>query len=313
MFASQISRALVRGRQAHTLSVAVSQLVQEECMDTMVTKICHSLHEAKANGAQVVAFPEASITSYSPEYIKSLGTEAVSKSIQRVRTTCGEVGISAVVGTVTVIGDGSNLPPYYNSALVIGKAGEVIAQHDKMMLVPPDESFCIPGKSLNTFKVDDVPCGAIVCHDKRFPELVRLPVLAGARVMFYLSCELWHDDFPLPHPRDPAWSSERMERELSVYRAQIQARAVENRVWVVKANLAGDRRNTLSGSHGISCIVDPTGIIVAEAGVFSEEIIYHEINVERACASYALKSLNENYALRDMWIEGLKKVNVPDS
>ena len=26
-----------------------------------------------------------------------------------------------------------------------------------------------------------VPCAAIICHDKRYPELVRLPVLAGAR------------------------------------------------------------------------------------------------------------------------------------
>ena len=65
-------------------------------------------------------------------------------------------------------------------------------------------------------------------------ELCRLPVLAGARVIFYISAESYHDDRPLPAPREPAWTSERLEAELAVYRAQTQARAVENRVWLVR-------------------------------------------------------------------------------
>ena len=48
--------------------------------------------------------------------------------------------------------------------------------------------------------------------------LCRLPVLAGAQVILYLSCELWHDDLPLQAPRDPEWSSGRFEEELGVYR-----------------------------------------------------------------------------------------------
>ena len=53
------------------------------------------------------------------------------------------------------------------------------------------------------------------------PFNVRLPVLAGARIVFYLSCEQYHDDLPLPAHSD--WGKERLQSELAVYRAQAQA------------------------------------------------------------------------------------------
>lgn len=71
-----------------------------------------------------------------------------------------------------------------------------------------------------------------------------MPVLAGARVIFYISAEAYHDNRPLPAPREPAWTSERLEAELAVYRAQTQARAVENRVWLVRS-----RASTLRQLH----------------------------------------------------------------
>ena len=51
---------------------------------------------------------------------------------------------------------------------------------------------------------------------------VRLPVLAGARLVLYMSCELWHDDRPTVMPRDPEWPEDRMNAEIQAYVAQIQ-------------------------------------------------------------------------------------------
>ena len=67
----------------------------------------------------------------------------------------------------------------------------------KLQLVPTD-SFAVPGKSLNVFKLHDVLCSIIICHDSRHAELVRLPVLHGAKLIFYMSWETWHDDGPVP-------------------------------------------------------------------------------------------------------------------
>lgn len=39
---------------------------------------------------------------------------------------------------------------------------------------------------------------ALWCMDVVDPELVRLPVLCGARLIVYISWETWHDDGPVP-------------------------------------------------------------------------------------------------------------------
>ena len=77
-----------------------------------------------------------------------------------------------------------------------------------MQLVPTD-SFACPGQSLHTFELVEgggseagcssvVTCACIICHDSRHAELVRLPVLRGARLIFYISFETYHDDGPVP-------------------------------------------------------------------------------------------------------------------
>jgi predicted amidohydrolase len=141
------------------------------------------------------------------------------------------------------------------------------------------------------FRVDGVPCSIIICHDERYPELVRLPVLAGARVVFYVSHE----------------SGLRQESKLGPYRAQIQARAAENTVYVVHANAPVN--DDLSGSHGQSRIVAPDGNVVHEAAMFGEEVIEADLNLDRATAANALRSLSRG-PLSDWWKEGVKRVRV---
>jgi predicted amidohydrolase len=93
----------------------------------------------------------------------------------------------------------------------------VLERYHKVQLA---ESWPEPGDPLPVFQEDGVPCSIIICHDERYPELVRLPVLVGARVVFYLSHE----------------SGVRAESKINPYRAQIQARAVENTIYVIHAN-----------------------------------------------------------------------------
>ena len=148
------------------------------------------------------------------------------------------------------------------------------------------------------------PAQVIICHDKRYPELCRLPVLAGARVLFYISCETYHDDVAL-HAHDD-WAPERLDAELGVYRAQCQARAVENGVFVVKSNVAaGDR-----GSHGMSAIFGPTGVVIEEAGLADENVLVADLDLAEATALYAAKSVRDGYAHKATWDGALGKVTV---
>ena len=171
-----------------------------------------------------------------------------------------------------------------------------------MQLVPADRNWgnWSNGEICNVFHIDSVPVGIIICHDKRFPELARLMVLGGARVLFYISCEQWHDDQSLLVERDPKWSKERLMNEVGVYRAQIQARAVENNVWVVKSNVSSNY------SHGHSCVVDPYGRIVVESG-FDDEMVKCDLDTSTASAAYALKSTLGEYKMSDWWNEGVAR------
>jgi predicted amidohydrolase len=174
----------------------------------------------------------------------------------------------------------------YNSALVIDDAGKIRERYHKVQLA---ESWPDPGDHLSVFSVKGVPCSIIICHDERYPELVRLPVLAGARVVFYLSHES-----PLAQ-----------EHKLAPYRAQIQARAVENNVFIAHANAPANA--DASGSHGQSRIIDPEGNLLHEAALFKEEILTATLEMKKAHAGNALRSLTRG-PLGDWWRQGVKQV-----
>ena len=135
-----------------------------------------------------------------------------------------------------------------------------------------------------------------------------LPVLGGARLLCYLSAEAWHDDGALSDPAR-GWGAERLAAEVGVYRAQIQARAVENNVFVVGSNWGWDPVSE-AGSHGCSKIVGPTGLLLPAAGTIGDTregpvngaaILTADINLTAATAFYAEKSLLSSYALAPMW------------
>jgi predicted amidohydrolase len=164
----------------------------------------------------------------------------------------------------------------------------IAERYHKIQLAEP---WPTPGDHLSVVRVEGVPCSIIICHDERYPELVRLPVLAGSRVVFYVSHE----------------SGVRQERKLGPYRAQIQARAVENSVYIVQANAPANE--DLSGSHGQSRVIAPDGNIVQEASMFDEDVLITELDLARATGDNARRSLDRG-PLADWWTEGVKRVRM---
>jgi predicted amidohydrolase len=232
----------------------------------------------------VAVFPECALTGYfDEEYHRGLSAERLAEAEQRVIEACRALDIYAVVGTTTR--EGGKL---FNSALVIDPRGTVVERYHKVQLA---ERWPEAGGELSVFRVDGVPSSIIICHDERYPELVRLPVLAGARVVFYLSHE----------------SGLREEHKLGPYRAQIQARAVENTIYVVHANAPANEDG--GGSHGQSRVVAPDGRILREASMFGEECLIETLDLAKATGAFARNSLRRG-PLRDWWAEGVKRVRV---
>jgi predicted amidohydrolase len=268
-----------------TLRVAAVQMRSQRDIDANVRHTIRLLRECAAQRAQVAVFPECNVSGYFDDYTPTLSAKALTAAETALCRACKELKIAAVVGLP--VRQGKKL---FNSAVVIDRTGTVKERYHKVQLA---ERWPDPGDHLSVFRLDGVPCSIIICHDERYPELVRLPVLAGARVVFYLSHES-----PLAQ-----------ERKLEPYRAQIQARAVENSVYIAHANAPANPDAT--GSHGQSRLIAPDGNLIAEASMFREEVLTATFDLARANAGNARGSLARG-PLGAWWRAGLKHVRQID-
>jgi predicted amidohydrolase len=267
-----------------TLRVAAVQMRSSRNLEQNIAATRRHIAECAKNGARVVVFPECSLSGYfDDDYMKALTQQQLEDAERRVTDACREHHVYAIFGLP--VRDGEKL---YNSAIVVDPSGKVIERYHKVQLA---ESWPDEGDHLSVFQVDGVGASIIICHDERYPELVRLPVLAGSRLVFYISHESGVDK--------PA--------KINPYRAQIQARAVENGVYVVQANAPANTDG--SGSHGQSRIIAPDGNIVDEASIDGEDVVAATLEIDRATGKLAENSVKRG-PLGSWWAEGVKRVRI---
>ena len=266
------------------LRVAAVQMRSTRDLAANIGQIENHIKRCAKDGVRVVAFPECAITGYfDDEYMHSFSSEQLTNAEQKVAEACRKHNVYAIVGIPH-----REENRLYNSAVVITPTGSILARYNKTQLA---ESWPTAGNELLVFKIDDVWATIIICHDERYPELVRLPVLAGANLVFYLSHE----------------SGLTAESKLIPYRAQIQARAVENTVYVVQANAPAN--SDASGSHGQSRLIAPDGNLIEEASIFHEDVLAATLDMGRATRHQARQSIDRG-PLRDWWRAGVAQVRV---
>jgi omega-amidase len=279
-----------------SLTVAVGQFVSRSTVAENTAVIISFIERASKAGAQVVSFHETATTGYSAETITMKDSHARLQECERaICSACRKNSIACVVGTAHFSERHGNIN---NTALVVDDRGRCVCRQSKIHLVS-DDHWCVPGNQMCTFSLAGVECCAIICHDIRHPELVRLASIKGAQVVFYISWELNLDDTPIPL---------KDTETLSVYQAQVQARAVENNVWLIHANAAANANNRQLGSHGMSKIIAPTGHVKCAANCLEEKLLVHKLNLQKSTRLHALESMRSSYFLRDWYYSGVHKI-----
>ncbi len=134
-----------------------------------------------------------------------------------------------------------------NSTPFFASNGRMMGIYRKIHLFAPmeEDKHLQPGSSPVSL---DLPWGVTsfaICYDLRFPELFRRYALQDDSKIIILCAE---------------WPLVRIEH----WRALLIARAIENQVFIVACNAAGESGGTVYGGH--SMIVDPWGKVIIEAG-----------------------------------------------
>ncbi|MGZ4133050.1 MAG: apolipoprotein N-acyltransferase, partial [Actinomycetota bacterium] len=191
-----------------------------------------------------------------------------------VRGVIARVGAPTLVGAVLDDPDGRQ----YTSVLLFDGSGSQAARYDKVHLVPFGEYVPwrrrlewisalqqipvdrTPGVAVHTLSVGGLPAfGTPICFENSFPDLTRAFVRAGAGFLVVTVNNASYGT--------TAASAQHLEMS--------QMRAVEDGRWVVDAAVSG-----------ISAFVDPTGRVVARAGLFRPAIVRQTIRASGAITPY---------------------------
>lgn len=144
------------------------------------------LHTAGEAGADVTVIPEDCLR-LGPFIAKQGRTKRCGKAVEavhdlfleRLGQVCCKYSMSVVAGTMTVR-NGS----YFNTAMMLDPAGEVIASYDKTHLPPGEAKFTTPGSDLPVFDTHLGRVGLLICWDIVFPEPFAVLAAKGADVIF---------------------------------------------------------------------------------------------------------------------------------
>ena len=272
------------------IRVAACQILTYPDPRKSATKVLHWMRQAKKDRVDVVAFPEACLFGYAcqPGYWKKAQPQVFRAAEQRVMRAARKLRLAVVVGTAHW-----EEGRVFNSLLVIDRTGAVRGRYSKIFLA---EKWPTPGKRLPVWNVANVKSCFIICHDVRYPELVRLPAVAGAKICYFCSNE----------------SGLVQEYKLSAYRAMPIARATENGIFLVMANAPGDPKHldSPSQSHGNSKIIHPNGNVLCEATHFEERLVAATIDLKAADRWVAKRAVKDS-PLISPWVKaGLRLVQV---
>ena len=261
------------------LSVAVVQMVFADSIDGNLEKIARAAIAAAKKGADAVLFPECATTGYACDF-GSLKPAAIHQALHWVAALAARLQINLLVGSP--ICSGRRL---YNGLVVFDRRGRLIHTYAKCQLTDADRRWFTPGDGVSLFSLDGVQATAIICHERRYPELVRLPVMAGAQIVFH------------PNAGMDALAVSRAKRR---GRDGIPARAFENGVYYVFANSVGPQGGG-KWSAGDSKIVAPDGSFLQLADNRGDSVIVDDLDLSRATRKYAMDSLKHPRFLATHW------------
>ena len=207
---------------------------------------------AASTGADVVVLPEKWNALGTPEILRE-NAEPLDggQTVDAMSAWARRHGVTLVGGSITERREGRE--KLSNTSLVFDPDGECVAAYRKIHMFDVEVGGHVyreseaeePGDETAVCEAEGWKLGLSVCYDLRFPELYRILAVQGAELVTVPAA------FTLYTGKDH-------------WELLLRARAVENQCYVAAANEWGVHAEG-KASYGRSTIVDPWGVVVAQA------------------------------------------------
>jgi NAD+ synthase (glutamine-hydrolysing) len=243
----------------HQLRIALTQInVTVGALDGNVAKILANVEAAKAQGADMVVFPELAIPGYPPEdlLLKPSFVEANLAALEQVAAASEDILI--------VVGFADRQDDIYNAAAVCYD-GRVAGVYHKQYLpnygVFDENRYFQAGDEAPVFRRGDATFGVNICEDIWYPggPTRAQAFLGGAQLIVNISASPYH-----------AGKGAHRERMLAT-------RAADNIAIVAFCNLVGGQDELVF--DGQSLAFDAQGNLLARGRAFEEDLVVVDLDL----------------------------------
>jgi predicted amidohydrolase len=275
------------------ITVGAAQLgpIQKEHSKVFVIeRLIALMRQASANGCDLVVFPELALTTFFPRWFVDDITEAdhwyetsmPSPETQPLFDEARRLSIGFSLGYAELTPDGHR----FNTQILVEKDGSVVAKYHKVHIPghehhEPDRPFqhaeryyFEPGpEGFGVWKAFGARVGMMICNDRRWPETYRVMGLKGVEMI------LCGYNTPIHYVPDPSQDILQGFHNALV----MQSGAYQNGTWVVGVAKGGVEEGV--DSLGQTCIVAPSGQIVAQAYTTGDELVVARCDLDW-CSKY---------------------------
>ena len=264
------------------INVAAAQMgpiQRADRREVVVERMLALMDDANAKGADLIVYPELALTTFFPRWYmteqaevdswfeREMPNAAVAPLFARAR----QHQMAMNFGYAELTPDGH----HFNTAILTDRNSNIVGKYRKIHL--PGHVEFDPERShqhleKRYFEPGDLGfpvwrnlggiIGMAICNDRRWPETYRVMGLQGVEMV------VLGYNTPSVNGQKPA---EGPEQRLFHNRLSVQAGAYQNSCWVVAVAKAG-----VEDGHplfGGSLIVDPDGVIAAEAKTEGDEVL----------------------------------------
>ncbi|MBN1292714.1 MAG: carbon-nitrogen hydrolase family protein [Candidatus Latescibacteria bacterium] len=256
----------------NTIRIGIAQVPQTGILQKNLDKVIEFIEKAYDKGVELLCFPETHLPGYRVGILTTdslCDEDGLKRATDSIRAKCAEYSMGIILGTETPNPQGKP----FNSALVLDTTGKTLALHHKSKLTPADAKGYSPGKGPTGFTFKGIPMGVVICFEGfRFPETTRELARNGAKVVFHPQC-----NHIMP----------KMSWKQPIHEALIMARAGENTIYFISANMSHPLNNCRS------LVVAPNGLIQNASVLTQEMLITADIYPDLSTHAFLQDDLNK--------------------